>query len=363
MTATEKTKRPGFRQGLMLYAAILLTLILLGLMFFYVYLWAYERSRPEYALDRYLSSLDEKAVQELAEPLLSQVDQRVQSREESYQLIYAALQDLRYVKKSAESSPERLVYVLKNQDEAVGRVELVPAASSRLGFTPWQVETQELTLESLSSESRVTVPEGYAVYCGDYLLPPEKIVERTEPYHFLSEFYANYEDLPRLVTYSSGPVLGQTSLRVLAPDGRALSPEDLETQRGFADNCSEEELAEIRQFVDEYIPLYISYLSGASQSHTYNLFSLRPYTVPGSDLYKRLEEALGGMGWASSHGDYLQSLSLNGAMRLDDDRYVCDVTYLVDTYGQAGLVTTSNNSKLMLLRTDKGLLAMAQASY
>ena len=50
-------------------------------------------------------------------------------------------------------------------------------------------------------------------------------------------------------------------------------------------------------------------------------------------------------------------------MNLGGGNYFADLTYVVDTTGQKGVVQTTNNLKLIISRTDDGLKAADIASY
>ena len=362
MTDTEKRSRVLFAKGMVIYALVLLTIILVGLAVFYFYISAYEYSRPEQALDRYLSNTDVLMQQSEVQELLSSIDPRLQPQEDNAAMLREVFSRLSYAKKVSASTEDNLIYVLKDGSTILGELSLRRTEEKRFNFSPWEVVDAALDLKPLLRESTVTVPSGWTVVCGDCTLGADSVVDAKVPYSFLEEFYGSYT-LPYLLCYSSGSYFGEVETWVYAPDGTRYAPEEL-SEALFEDNCTQTEKDDIDAFVNAYIPCYVTYLSGVNQAHMYNLYAVQALTVPDSDLYTRLNHALGGQGWASSHGDYLQSVTLNRTMKLDSKNYVCDITYLVDTYGQNGsFTTTTNNAKLLLTETKDGLRAYAQISY
>lgn len=337
-------------------------LILAGLVLFYFFISAYEYTRPESALQRYIDTLDEEQSLERTRDFVSTLNHSVQPAEESVAFLQKELSNVSYAKKVSECTEDTLVYMLKAGDVVFGKTILTPAAEKRFGFVPWEVSDEELTLEAFCRETEITVPSDYRVVCGGDPLGPDDIVEEKVRYELLDEFYDDY-DMPVMVTYSSGVYLGEMEMQVFDSEGRALSSEELTVDR-FTDNCTPEEKAEIEDFARIYIERYVTYLSGVNQAHTPNLYAVVELTVKDSDLYSRLYQALGGMGFASSRGDYIQSITVNNTMNLGNGRYLLDATYLVDTYGQHGaLTTTTSNAKILLLRTGDGLRAFAQSNY
>lgn len=362
MTATKKKKRNAFAKGLAIYTIILVMLILVALIFFYFYISAYEYSRPEGTMNRYLADMDGEAFQSKVAAFVATLDHNIQPEAESMQRVQEVFTDVKWAKKVSECTDTRLVYVLKSGSSVLGKVTLVPSENEHMGFSTWEVSEDELSLDFLCQDAEQTVPAGYHVRCGDYILDDSYIVDDQVHYKLLEEFYDDY-DLPTKRTYRTGKVIGDVQLEILDPNGNVVTEADLDEEK-ITDNCSAEEKAAIKELTDLYIERYVIYLSGSNGAHTPNLYALLVLTVRDSDLYSRLYQALGGQGFASSLGDFLQSITINHMMKVSDDSYVVDVTYLVDTYGQNGaFTTTTNNSKLILVQTADGLRAIAQASY
>ena len=361
MRATKK-KRHSFGWRLSIYALFLLALTLTLLVFFYFYIAAYEYSRPESAMQRYIADMGGGSFQNGVTAFVDTLDHKVQSEAESRQRLLTHFANPRYAKKPSECTEDRLVYVLKGDSGVLGKITLTPSGTQRLGFADWQATEEVFDFEQFCQETEAVVPAGYQVRCGDCILDESYIVDDRIHYALLEEFYDDYE-MPTLRRYRSGRHVGEVELEILDPQGKALSEAQLEEDK-LTDNCSAEEKTELQEFTQAYIERYVTYLSGVNGAHWPNLYATLALTVPDSDLYSRLYQALGGQGHSTSLGDTLQTITLNHLMNLGEGRYLVDVTYLVDTYGQGWVFsTTTNNAKLLVQRTDEGLRAYAQASY
>ena len=77
--------------------------------------------------------------------------------------------------------------------------------------------------------------------------------------------------------------------------------------------------------------------------------------MTGSDLAKRLETAIAGLQFGQSQGDEVVSITAHHQMRLEEGRYLCDITYEVDTTGKEGVVRTTTSAKLIIVQTSDGL--------
>ena len=94
-----------------------------------------------------------------------------------------------------------------------------------------------------------------------------------------------------------------------------------------------------------------------------NYYDLAKLIVLGSDLDKRLKDALDGLQYAQSKGDQIDTITIHHFIDLGDGKYLVDLNYLVNTTGLAGVVQTSNNLKLVITKTATGLKTEALYSY
>ena len=104
-------------------------------------------------------------------------------------------------------------------------------------------------------------------------------------------------------------------------------------------------------------------MSSANKSAEGNLYELLQYVVYNSDFYSRMIGALAGQQVTQSRGDTIRTVTKNYFFRLEEGCYACDLTYTVDTVGHQGLVTTTNNIRVIVVETERGLRVLTVYNY
>ena len=107
-------------------------------------------------------------------------------------------------------------------------------------------------------------------------------------------------------------------------------------------------------FQDLFLGKYVTYMSGANKNAEKNLYDLLTVVVRGSDFESRMYGALTGQKVTQSKGDKITEITNNYFFKLEDGRYACDVTYVIDTTGKQGVVTTTNNVRIIVDDTKRG---------
>lgn len=368
MAERRKKKRSSgssFALGLILYALVFAVIGAVGLRFLWSTMEKYENSRPNKTMDEYILSFDEEHIKSISADFVATLDHNVQPEEESCARIIQAMDGkLTYAKKSAESSDNKTVYVLSLDGRKLGTVVLTKQDDPSFGFSPWVVSEEELDFSWLLSSGEITVPDTWTVSCGGYTLDKSYISGEKTPYAMLEEFYGDGFDLPYMVTYRVENFVGDIHFDLTDRDGQPVElSEGEDVEALFTDNCSSQEKAEIKELADNFVAAYVQFMSNTNSNAWGNYYNAMEYIVSGSELDTRLNQAIEGQGYASSSGDSIVSITLNSAMNLGGGNYFADVTYVVDTTGNKGVVQTTSNIKLIVSRTDSGLKAAAIASY
>jgi hypothetical protein len=104
-------------------------------------------------------------------------------------------------------------------------------------------------------------------------------------------------------------------------------------------------------------------MSGANKNAEKNLYDLLTVVVRGSDFESRMYGALTGQKVTQSKGDKITEITNNYFFKLKDGRYACDVTYVIDTTGKQGVVTTTNNVRIIVDDTKDGLRVYTVYNY
>ena len=361
-----RKKKGAFALGMVIYAVLFLAITAAGLYVFWNYIDSYERSRPKNTMDQYLADLTVSDMMDNCGDWVQKIDGNLQSMEDMTRVIEDSLDGkVTYAKKSSVCTDTSQTYVLRCGSQVIGEAVIKADMPGKFGFTIWAVAEERFDFSYLMcQEQSVTVPDSYTVTANGVPLVDAYITESGMQYAELEEFYDDYENLPCMVTYTAGNVLGELQLQVLDEAGTPLEDWDSENSYVVLNNCSEGDTAQVRSFMQDFIFSYVEFSGGSNQAESRNYRVLVDnFLIEGSELANRLYTALDGLAFSQSYGDVLDEVIINQVTRIDDTHYFCDATYLVSTYGKAGRVQTTNNIKVMLLVTDAGLRVEAMTRY
>lgn len=365
MAKKEKKKhRWIFPLLLFIYAIAFLGAAAYGLDWFWDYMDAYEQSRPHIALNAYEEKLTADYVLSKSAALVQQIDHHVQSEESCREVLLDALKGkLTCAKKSRESTEDKHVYAVLCDKKVIGTMKMERIGDQILGFTPWLVTGDSFDLSYLITEPiGVTVPSDFKVYVNGNLLDDTYITEDNIHYSQLEEFYDTYP-LPHKVTYQAGPFLGESKMEITDADGNAVSMEDLKDMSVYISNCTESETAALDAIADAFIRKYVAFTSRSGGDNSKNYYALAEEMVSGGELSKRMYAALDGLYWISDRGAVLSKLDIHHYVSVGNGRYLCDLTYVVDTNNFSGSVQTTNNLKVFFVETENGLKTESMLSY
>lgn len=350
----------------LVYAVVFLGAIALALTWLWGCMEAYEKTRPAVVRDAYLNQLTEEHICDLASETYDAIDHQIQSVEDCRAYILDNLSgEVTCAKKTAESTQTQQVYALRCNGKTIGSFAMTAETKDAYGFASWQVAWERVDVSCLLGEKvTVRVPEGYTVLANGFPLE-ESYVSQTEevPYSVFAEFYENY-DLPmlKMLTYEVEPVLGEITLEIRDAQGEeAVLGEDKDYP--FPDNCTQQQEEQLQTFVEEFLRRYVVFSGCANDARVSNYLNVVAMVVDGSRLQTRMRDAIDGLQFAQSNGDKIASINIHQMIDLGEGKYLCDVTYLVDTTGHKGVVQTSNNVKIIITETDSGLKAEAMTSY
>lgn len=355
----------GFLIFMILYAAVVLYAAHWGLQKFWDYIDAYEASRINNTIDAYMEELTPQYVCDRSGDLIDSIDHHLQSEEACRQVILDYLSGgITHARKSSECTDERAVYVLRSGGKVIGEVVLVPQGETRYGFTPWAVSGDSFDLSFLvGGTDTITVDHSMRVYAGSTLLDDSYVTETGLQYEAVEDFYGEL-NLPYKLTYTAGPILGETVLHAVDATGMTVEISGEADLDPYLNNCDEAVYQELDTFNRDFIDRYVRYLTSRRDNRQHNYNQLIPLLVDGSDLKERISNAYEGLEFGQSRSDTIVSFTSNHIIDLGDDKYLCDVTYEVDTLGRDGELHRSvNNAWLFLVRTDDELKAERLLTY
>lgn len=349
-----------------LYTALFLTGAVYGLKYLWNFLASYEASRPKIAIAAYMDNLTQEHICDMAMTVTQQIDGNLQTQEECRQIIEASLaEEITYAKKTSECTESRQVYVLRSGTDVIGEFVIEAGAADEFGFTPWTPVSESFDFSHLlwTDTVSITVPADHTVSVNGVELGSEYIVEENIRYEEVAEYYDDY-DLPTKVTYEAGNFLGgPLEMTVTDPEGNPVTFDENTDWSQYYLNCSAEETEKLDAFVADFVERYVDF-TGSNKNTRYAYFNkVIECVVPGSDLATRLQAAIDGLQFGQSQGDEVVSLVTHLQLRIEEGRYMCDVTYEVDTTGKEGVVRTTTNAKFIIVASETGLLLESMNIY
>jgi len=348
-----------------IYAAIFLVIAIVGLIIFWNYMAAYEKSQPENALHAYLYNLDAKRILSNSDDLVESVNPDVQREAECRQIISDTIRDgVDYKLLMSESNDSKKVYTLKSGDNAIGKVALTSQGKGSFGLPIWQVTEEAYDFSFLLNEGEtVDVPQHYKVYANGKLLSTQSLVQQDTPIEVLKDFYADYDTLPYMVTYKVGPYLGDVEITITDAEDNAVTPEQATDIAFILDNCSNAEKETLDNLAAAYINSYVRFSTNADEALEENYQDILSYIVPECALAERMADALNGLKWVKNQEADILSQTVHYRTRLAGGLYLYDVSYKVTVEHQGNSTTTTENVRLLLSQTPEGLKVERMLNY
>ena len=369
MTKNKKKSGKGFVRFMLIYSVVLVVAAGAGLYWFWGFMEAYEASRPHKPVEAYMEQLTAEYIVDSCADLIAQVDHNIQSEEDCRRILMEELAGgFTYARKASACTETSQTYVLKTGKQVIGSFTIETALEDQYGFAPWVFSGEEFDLSYLLTKQKVsaTVPEGYGVWINGFGLDDTYLTNREETeFEVLENYYDKYE-LPKFVlnTYEAGPFLREEFTAELRdPEGEVFVFDESFDKNILIHNCDEATEAELRSFVEEFLDIYVIFTGCANDDRYGNYWRVYPYLVPDSNLAKRMLEALDGMQYAQSKGDEVDTVTIHHFVQMAPDIFLCDVTYLVNTIGKEGLVQTTNNTRITIVRQDNKFLVESMISY
>ena len=357
----KRKKSPGstaYTVFLSLYVLVLAVGILFGLSRLWSYAKTVDGVGPEPTMKQYIKKLEGTLWSEEMARTVAAMPHEFQSDEECVQIVRNMLQgDLSYQRQpdSVYTDSEAHFDVLCGTNK-IGSVTLVrdetDAGSKEYHQLPWKVQSDEFYLDGLYSSVRVTVPENYYVSLNGVLLGQEYIVERGIPYDMLEEYYDEYPDLPKKVTYEAHDVFGILEPVIFDDTGNVYHVDPTKNDSQYLKAPPEEIMDRLEEFAVNFSDQYKHFSAGVGDSMA-AYQRVQPYVIAGSDLDRRFLLAMDGYGWAHTVDYQFNGAILNSVIDVGSNCYILDVT--VDT-----TVVYPNTGENGVLREDSGLIILAQ---
>ena len=346
----------AFPVALGVYALVFLIALAVGISWLWGYMEDFENSRPDGVLEEYKNSITAQYVADRCGDLALSIDPNVQSEAQCRQILLSVLEgNFSFAKKSKESDENRHVYAIRCGSQIIGTMTMERSGEMAGNFQKWVVTKETFDLSFLPSEPvSITVPEDYRVYSHGNLLSKDYITRDKIPYELMKGLYEDYT-LPHMVTYTVGPVLGESALTVTDPEGNTVTIDEKTDMTVFLNNCTEAQIAAGDAHAKAFIQRYVDFMSCTGGNIWGNLDALSAYIVPGGELAQRMLNTIEGLTWITDRGAKISSITVVNRHAMEDGRYFWDVSYVVDTKDFTGSIQTQNRVKLILTEMNGGL--------
>ena len=348
-------KRRRVKIGRILYGIfIVLYMILLaaacgyGLTKVWDYAVEYERSRPLNTMDAYIESLGDNFWGDSMQATISGMEHEMQTDDECAAVVKEMLKDGVSYSQTGSENPDEMVYNIHCATGLLGKVTIQEDKSveSEFNLYPWVVTKEEFDFNGLYSSIQVTVPSNYSVQLNGHTLGSEYIIEDGIHMDVLEEYYESYSGLPTKCTYRFDKIIGILEPVILDANGNVTEIDKTKDDSQFIVSCGEDEQYALAQFAEAFCNEYFRYISGVSDINA-GYAALQDYIIKGSDLDTHLLAAQDGLSWAHTNNLAINSFTLEDAIRLGDNAYLCYTSTDVTAYTTEEQDLT-NNLKLII---------------
>lgn len=372
----KKKKSRGFAVFMLIYSIAFLAAAFYGIKYLWGYMESYERSRPINTVNMYMDSMDDDYWRRASAQVVNSVDHNIQCEEQCYDCILDFISSgVTYERDPANSiAQQRETYMLRCRDKIIGKLVFEPTEYIGEFFphikefhstlSEWSCTDTEFYFDWIYTDYEQVVPTGYTVYLNGKPLGDEYIVEDNIEYESLASLYDTMPELLHMRRYKAEGFVGELTLSVTDDKGQYVDLDTFVAEDLFTSNCSEAELERLSTFVNKFVKAYVVFSSNVDKEETYNnKEALQALIVPDTSLYTRIADAVAGLYWAHSKGEVIKSVTLNSAIKIDNSTYYCDVTYILDTTGQEGTFSITDNIRLVIKDSENGLKASSMYTY
>lgn len=362
---SKQKKKLTFWQGYWIAAGALVVVAAVALGVFWAFMDAYERSRPQFAVDGYLAAVTPEAISSHETAIPRACDLYLQDEEDARAVIAQSIGRLTCLRDAKQSTPEQPAYALMNGGQRIGTIILTVKERDIFGLDHWQVAEQTFDFSHLLGDTpSVTVPTGYRVFVDGRPLGNEYLTARKIKFRQLEPYYEAY-NAPTMRTYTTGQILGTPQVTVR---GLQDEPVDIQTKEEIEAtycNCGEEEIARVKTAAESFVKAYVRFTSaaGGRNNRYYNYNQLAKNMVPGGDLARRTKSALDAMYWVGDHRAKIKGVEYHQFICLQDGVYMVDLTYTVNQQVKKGKADSSVNLRLVLTEIDGVLKTESMLTY
>lgn len=340
-------KKITFGMGLLLYVMIMVLVGYTLIIVLWKYAEQYERTLPTDYMDSYVEGLDMDYIRKKANEALASVPHEFQTDAECADYVLSAAGDsISYSRTTSQGGDDTVSYSVSCGALKVATVTLAQDYNGKVLFSmvPWKLVSENYNFEVGYTPVKVMVPAGGRLEINSKSVDESYISQQNVMYPDSEAYYAQYPTFPYWNEYTVEHLVGNVEFNVYDASGSLCVPDD----NGFYISqplAGDDMYARISGFIDNFLYRYIYFTSALNQDYWGGYVSLQGYLLDGSDLQRRMYNAIDGLTWANSSGFTINSLELHSISRLGNGWYVCDFT---STFNIVEKGTTTNNYKLLI---------------
>ena len=319
----------GFKRFAVIYAAVLVLILIVGLIIFSSFIGTYEKNQPVNIAASAVSDLSGDGAEKFLKSNIS--DSMMFEDQDS--IISYALQSIQgktlsYVENS-DSRADAPSFNIKADDSVVAKLTLTSAGKGAFGLNSWKIGNLDIASYIPNTHSySVLVPEGYTVTINDVELSDSLITEKDTVPSQLSGVTQFAKDLPKFNTYKVSGLLNVPEVKAKDASGNDVSVV-----------TAAETIVVSGKPTDAFIQEQDEFVKGALQTWgyyfiNYNSPNLAHYVQTGSDLYSYIfgSDTMDPIptyfyDWEYISGVEFSTFEYGNFIQYSDDCYSVDVKY------------------------------------
>lgn len=364
--------------GTVVYTLIIAAYLVVGLALIYfavgkakVFAREYENAIPKNIMDEYITKLNENLWDESIAHTIETMPHEYQSDSEVAAVVQEMFSsELSYARTKGGDGTNSIAYAILCDGKAFGKVMIVRDESKadevEFGNLPWKIESEEFYFDGLYSSVKVTVPENYSVSINGQVLGEDKIIARDIHFDVLEEFYKDYPDLPKKVTYKAEHIFGHIEPVIFDEFGNVTVPDPMKDDSQYIRPIDAEVWARLESFAVAFADPYLAYSSYVRDPYS-GLAALEPYLYPDGALYERLKLTQAGYDYAHTTSYRFDGAQLIDAVALGGGYYSIDVhaqsTVTYPNKGVNGVVSDNNGMKITVVEMNGSFRAIDIERY
>lgn len=223
------------------------------------------------------------------------------------------------------------------------------------GFKPNHFSSEQFNFDFMkaSGTQTIEVPDAYKVTLNGKDVGEEYKVETGIKLSGLESLYDEHPDIITMSKYEVPNLIGETNIVVYDTEGNEFVADKMKSSIQYAQPCTDAEMAEIRQFVNNgFIPAYVNFWGTKWVDLTYP--TLVEFVMMKSPMQLEMYEyTLDAATWIHTTKIVINSAELESAKSLGGDCYVIVLKTNTTAYADGKNPVTEDSTKTIILTHDE----------